>query len=114
MWRGVLDTLHTFTDRVIRERKAELAAEKVHKVANPNMTSVYKRPLQDEDVNEDEVGVKRRLAFLDLLIEASQGGTVLSDADIREEVGGLSFAFALLLYRLTLSCSRATTLRRPT
>ena len=32
------------------------------------------------------MGKKRKLAFLDLLVEASKGGTVLSDFDIREEV----------------------------
>ena len=42
------------------------------------------------------MGKKRKLAFLDLLVEASKGGTVLSDFDIREEVSliiisGLTF-----------------------
>ena len=32
------------------------------------------------------MGKKRKLAFLDLLVEASKGGTILSDCDIREEV----------------------------
>jgi len=70
---GVLKTLHGFTEKVIAERKQELEEMRV-----------------DNQV-EEVIGKKQKLAFLDLLVEASKGGTVLSDCDIREEVDTFMF-----------------------
>ncbi|XP_065578507.1 cytochrome P450 4c3-like [Artemia franciscana] len=58
-----LDILHGFTNSVIKERK---------NISNKNKS-------------------KGRLAFLDLLIQASDDGKVLSDQDIREEVDTFMF-----------------------
>eukprot|EP00090_Calanus_glacialis_P028920 TRINITY_DN46369_c0_g1_i1.p1 TRINITY_DN46369_c0_g1~~TRINITY_DN46369_c0_g1_i1.p1 ORF type:complete len:512 (-),score=129.35 TRINITY_DN46369_c0_g1_i1:4-1539(-) len=71
-WRKYLKSLHGLTTKVIEERKKE-----VEKTKSGN--------------TEDDVGIKRRLAFLDLLIDASEGGSVLSDEDIREEVDTFMF-----------------------
>lgn len=49
------------------------------------MQFIASRSMKSES-EEDVVGKKKRLAFLDLLIEASQDGQVLSNDDIREEV----------------------------
>uniref|UniRef100_A0A1A9WU68 Cytochrome P450 n=1 Tax=Glossina brevipalpis TaxID=37001 RepID=A0A1A9WU68_9MUSC len=74
--RNYINTLHGFSNKVIRERKAELSDNTI----NNNVTDVY-----------DEFGKKKRLAFLDLLIQYSKDGAKLSNDDIREEVDTFMF-----------------------
>lgn len=85
-----LKILHGFSYGVIRERKEQIKMDQMQKDANNNQTKI------DENGNEinlasiideeESLGKKKRLAFLDLLISASGNGSVLTDEDIREEV----------------------------
>ena len=82
-WSSAVKTMHKFTNEVIAERKQ------------------YHENMENEAMETDDVGIKKRFAFLDLLIKESKGGTVLSDADIREEVD--TFMFEGMLYVIILN-----------
>ncbi|XP_026682214.1 cytochrome P450 4C1-like [Diaphorina citri] len=71
-----LKILHGFTRRVIEERKAARAAGGVR---------------EGNDLDEN-FGKKKRVAFLDLLLEASESSeTPLTDEELREEVDTFMF-----------------------
>ncbi|XP_042211264.1 cytochrome P450 4C1-like isoform X1 [Homarus americanus] len=70
-----LKLLHDFSYKTIRSRRKE-----------------YQQMKKNTTFNEDEIiGKKKRLAFLDLLLEYSEQHTALSDVDIREEVDTFMF-----------------------
>jgi len=71
-----IKVLHGFSNRVIRDRRAQL----LDAAASGRLPAT-----------EDAFGRKKRLAFLDLLIAASEDGRILSNEDIREEVDTFMF-----------------------
>lgn len=83
-----LSVLHGFTEKVIQERKL---ARKDRRASTPN--------------TENDVGTKKREAFLDLLLEASGDGqsAKLTDLELREEVDTFMFEVnqILRLHRVT-------------
>ncbi|XP_041763907.1 cytochrome P450 4c3-like [Anopheles merus] len=74
-----LDILHRFSYRMITERRSIIQTGSMVKQANTEDGL-------DANNNNCEGSGRKQLAFLDLLIEASDGGRILSDTDIREEV----------------------------
>lgn len=71
--KKALSVLHGYTNYVIIKRREELA--------NSNNTAN----------NDDETGIKKRLAFLDLLLQCTIDGQPLSNEIIREEVDTFMF-----------------------
>ncbi|XP_039304610.1 cytochrome P450 4C1 [Solenopsis invicta] len=79
----VLKTLHSFTEKIIAERKD------YHKQTNGQYLKNLNTKVYEDDA--ETIGIrKKRLALLDILIQASQNDT-LSDSDIKEEVDTFMF-----------------------
>jgi len=70
-----LKTLHSFTKKVIENRKKE--RKSVESEVKPS--------------SEDNFGVKKRLAFLDLLLDSMEAGNQMDNAGIQEEVDTFMF-----------------------
>lgn len=69
--------MHEFTTKIICDRRAKLSEEKAVNL---------------EDLDDDDVGLKKKMCLLDVLLQSTVDGQSLSNADIQEEVDTFTFA----------------------
>uniref|UniRef100_A0A1L8E432 Putative cytochrome n=1 Tax=Nyssomyia neivai TaxID=330878 RepID=A0A1L8E432_9DIPT len=108
----LLSIIHGLTKKVIK-KKTLIFDENMKKgiMPSPSLNEIisqdtYSQPdvkkapkgetkgLRDDldEIDENDIGEKRRLAFLDLMIESARGGTAnLSDDDIKQQVDTIMF-----------------------
>lgn len=72
-----LKILHGYTNAVLQKKKKEFLAKKVEQNGN-------------EVVGED-VGMKKKMVFIDLLLEYQRDGNLITDDEIRQEVDTFMF-----------------------
>jgi cytochrome P450 family 4 len=108
----LLETIHNLTKKVIRSKKEAFSkgtrgslakpTTKVEEEAKPikpaKLTTVeglsfgQSAGLKDDlDADENDIGEKKRLAFLDLLLESAENGALISDEEIKNQVDTIMF-----------------------
>lgn len=85
--KAALKILHGFTESVIRKRRQELLNLKINN--------------NEENIKEnEEIGIKKKQAFLDILLQSTIDGQPLSDLDVCEEVDTFMFE---VLYNINVT-----------
>ncbi|GAB0099269.1 Cytochrome P450 [Sergentomyia squamirostris] len=98
--KKAIKVLHDFTDRVIVARRNELL-EQQHGNHDENRNGI---------LDEENLGIKKKMAFLDVLLQSTVDGKPLTNMDIREEVDTFMFeghdtttsGISFLLYNIAL------------
>jgi cytochrome P450 family 4 len=107
----LLETIHSLTKKVIKSKKeafskgtrGSLAKSMIHvqdepikptKISNPveGLSFGQSAGLKDDlDVDDNDIGEKKRLAFLDLLLESAENGALISEEEIKNQVDTIMF-----------------------
>lgn len=110
----LLDIIHGLTTKVIKKKKEALEKGTAGIIPSAKINEAYLKKLDsvpttetasvdglsfgqssglkdDLDVEENDIGEKKRLAFLDLLLESARNGALISDTEIKEQVDTIMF-----------------------
>lgn len=98
----LLEIIHGLTKKVIQRKKEEFKSGKRNlidtssqkagnTIAVEGVSFGQSSGLKDDLDVDDDVGEKKRQAFLDLLVEAGQNGVVLTDKEVKEQVDTIMF-----------------------
>ncbi|XP_076278079.1 cytochrome P450 4g15 [Lasioglossum baleicum] len=98
----LLEIIHGLTKKVIQRKKEEFKSGKRNlidtssqkagnTIAVEGVSFGQSAGLKDDLDVDDDVGEKKRQAFLDLLMEAGQNGVVLSEQEVKEQVDTIMF-----------------------
>lgn len=107
----LLETIHNLTKKVIRSKKEAFSKGTRGSLAKSAITIKEEKPMKpsklspveglsfgqsaglkdDLDVEENDIGEKKRLAFLDLLLESAENGALISDEEIKNQVDTIMF-----------------------
>jgi cytochrome P450 family 4 len=74
-----LKVLHSFTNEIVENRRETIGKED------------FEVKLNYQDQEDDDVGIKKKMALLDVLLKATVDGKSLTNAEVAEEVDTFMF-----------------------